>query len=62
MALTRWTFVSKIMSLLFNMLSRLIIVSLPRSKDLDFMTAVIIFSDFGASQNRVSHCFPIYLS
>ena len=33
-ALTRWTFVSKIMSLLFNMLSRFIIASLPRSKHL----------------------------
>ena len=31
-ALTRWTFVSKVMSLLFNMLSRLVIVFLPRSK------------------------------
>ena len=31
-ALTRWTFVSKAMSLLFNMLSRLIIAFLPRSK------------------------------
>ena len=33
-ALTRWTFVSKVMSLLFNMLSRLIIAFLPRSKHL----------------------------
>ena len=33
-ALTRWTFVSKVMSLLFNMLSRLIITFLPRSKRL----------------------------
>ena len=32
--LTRWTFVDKVMSLLFNMLSRLIIVFLPRSKHL----------------------------
>ena len=31
-ALTRQTFVSKVMSLLFNMLSRLVIVFLPRSK------------------------------
>jgi len=31
-ALTRWTFVGKIMSLLFNMLSRLIVAFLPRSK------------------------------
>ena len=33
-ALTRWTFVSKIMSLLFNMLSRLVIAFLPRSNHL----------------------------
>ena len=33
-ALTRWTFVGKVMSLLFNMLSRLVIASLPRSKHL----------------------------
>ena len=33
-ALTRWTFVSKVMSLLFNMLSRLVIPFLPRSKHL----------------------------
>ena len=33
-ALTRWTFVSKVMSLLFNMLSRLAIAFLPRSKNL----------------------------
>ena len=31
-ALTRWTFVDKVMSLLFNMLSRLLITFLPRSK------------------------------
>ena len=33
-ALTRWTFVGKVMSLLFNMLSRLVIAFLPRSKRL----------------------------
>ena len=33
-ALTRWTFVSKVISLLFNMLSRLVIAFLPRSKRL----------------------------
>ena len=31
-ALTRWTFVGKVMSLLFNMLSRLVIAFLPRGK------------------------------
>ena len=64
-ALTRWTFVGKVMSLLFNMLSRLGITFLPRSKRLNFMAAVTICSDFGAHQNKVSHCFPcfpIYLS
>ena len=46
--LTIWTFVSKVMSLLFNMLSRFAIAFLPRSKGLDFMAAVTICSDFGA--------------
>ena len=40
LALTRWTFVGKAMSLLFNMLSRMVILFLPRSKCLfNFMTA-----------------------
>ena len=64
-ALTRWTFVGKVMSLLFNMLSRLVIIFLPRSKHLliswlQSSPAVI----FGDPQNKVSHyshCFPIYL-
>ena len=34
MTLTRWTFVGKVMSLLFNMLSRLVIAFLPRRKHL----------------------------
>ena len=33
-ALTRWTFVGKVMSLLFNILSRLVIAFLPRNKHL----------------------------
>ena len=48
-ALPRWTFVGKVMSLLFNMLSRLVIAFLPRSKRFfNFMAAVTICSDFGA--------------
>ena len=47
-ALTRRTIVGKVMSLLFNMLSRLVIISLPRSKCLNFMAAITICSDFGA--------------
>ena len=51
-ALTRWTFFGKVMSLLFNMLSRLVITYLPRSKCLliswlQSPSAVI----FGAPQN-----------
>ena len=63
-SLTRQTFVGKVMSLLFNMLYRLVIAFLPRSKSFNFMAAVIICSNFGAPQNEVSHCFhlfPIYL-
>ena len=57
-ALTLWTFVGKVMSLLFNMLSRLVITFLPRSKRFfNFMTAITICSDFGAPKNKVSHCF-----
>ena len=63
-ALTRWTFVGKVVCLFFNMLSRLVITFLPRSKCLHFMAVITIFSDFGAPKNKVSHCFhcfPIYL-
>ena len=63
-ALTRWTFVGKVMSLLFNMLYRLVIAFLPRSKCLLISWLVTIYSDFGAPQNKVCHCFhcfPIYL-
>ena len=39
-ALTRWTFVTKVMFLLFNMLSSLVIAFLSRSKRLNFMATV----------------------
>ena len=63
-ALTRWTFISKVMSLLFNMLSRLVIAFLPRSKCLliswlQSPSAVIL----EPPKNKVwhcFHCFPIY--
>ena len=63
-ALTIWTFLGKGMFLLFNMLSRLVIAFLPRSKCLNFMAAFTICGDFGAQENKVCHCFhgfPIYL-
>ena len=48
-ASTRSTFAGKVMSLLLNMLSRLVITFLPRSKRLNFMAAVTICSDFAAA-------------
>ena len=64
-ALTRCTFVSKVMCLLFNMLSRFAIAFLPSSKHLliswlQSPSAVIL----EPQKNEVSHsflCFPIYL-
>ena len=47
-ALTRQTFVGKVISLLLNMLSRLVIAFFPSRKCLNFMAAVTICSDFGA--------------
>ena len=52
-ALTRWTFVVIVMSLLFNMPSRLVKTFLPRSKRLNFMAAVTICSDFGAQKSLI---------
>ena len=58
--LTRQTFVGKVMSLLFNMLSRLVIAFLPRSKRL-LISAVTIRRDFWAQENKVSHSFHGFL-
>ena len=58
-ALTIWNFVGKIMSLFFNMLSRLVIAFLPRSKCL-----LISWLQLWSPKNKVSHCFhccPVYL-
>ena len=64
-ALTRQTFVCKVMSLLFNMLSQFFKTFLPRSKCLliSWLQSPSC-SDFGAQENKVCHCFhcfPIYL-
>ena len=47
-------FVSKVMSLLFNMLSRFVIAFLP-IVSFNFMAAVTICGDFGAQENKVCH-------
>ena len=63
-ALIRWTFVGKVMSLLFNMLSRLVITFLPSSKHLLILwlqspSAVIL--EPRKIVSHCFHCFPIYL-
>ena len=59
-ALTRWTFVGKVMSLLLNMLSRLVIAFLPRSKRLliSWQSASALILEF--QKNNVSHCFHCF--
>ena len=54
-ALTIWIFVSKVMSLLFNMLSRFVITFPPRNKPLNFMAAVTVCSDFGTQESKICH-------
>ena len=65
-ALTIWTFVGKVMFLLFNMLSRFVIAFLSRSKCLLISWLKSLSSHFGAQENSFHffHCFhffPIYL-
>ena len=63
-ALTRWTFVDKVMSLLLNMLSRLVITFLPRSKHLLISwlqsPSAVILEPPQNIVNHCFHCFPIY--
>ena len=63
MALTRQTFVGKVMSLLFNMLSRLVITFLPRSKCLLIswlQSPSIVNLEPPKIKSDSLHCFPIY--
>ena len=59
-ALTKWTFVGKVISLIFNMLSRLVIVFLQGAS---ILISWLQSPFFGTPQNKVCHCFhcfPIY--
>ena len=58
-ALTRQTFVSKVMSVIFNMLPKLVIAFLLEQMSFNFMAAVTICSDFGAQENSLS-LFPLF--
>ena len=62
-ALIRWTFVGKVMSLLFYSFSAFSF-SPKEQASFNFMAAVTICSDFGVQKNKTCHCFhclPIYL-
>ena len=64
-ALSRGTFVSKVTSLLFNMLSRLVINFLPRSKRLLIswlQSPSVVILEPKKIVSHYFHCFPIYLS
>ena len=63
-ALTRRTFVGKVMSLLFNMLSKFVTAFLPRSKHLLISWLFTVHGDFGAQGNKICHSsyfFPLFL-
>ena len=64
-ALARWTFVGKVMSLLFNVLSRLVIAFLPRSEQLLISwlqsPSAVILEPKKIKSVTVSTVFPIYL-
>ena len=64
LALTRQTFVGKVMSLLFNMMSRLVIVFLPRSKCLLIswlQSPLAVILELKKIKSHCFHCFPTYL-
>ena len=56
-ALTIWTFVGRVVSLLFNTLSRFVVAFLPRSKSSDFMAAVTMHGDFRDHEEEICHYF-----
>ena len=63
--MTIWTFIGKVMFLIFNTLSRFVIAFLSRSKCLfNFMVVVTAHNNFGDQENELYHClhiFPFYL-
>ena len=60
-ALTRWTFVGKVMSLLFNMLSRLVRAFLPRSKCLLISRLQAPYAVILEYKKIICHCFHCFL-
>ena len=59
-ALTRWTFVGKVMSLPFNLLSRLVIALLPRNKRLLISWLQSPSAVIWSQENKISHCFHCF--
>ena len=59
-AFTRWTFVGKVMSLLFNMLSRLVIAFLPRSKHLSISWLQLPLAVILEPKKKSLSLFPLF--
>ena len=61
-ALTIWTFVGRVMSLLLNMLSRFVIAFLPRRKCflISWLQSLYAMIWFWSSQNKICYCFHFF--
>ena len=57
--MTKWTFVGKVMSLLFNMLSRIVIAASKEQVYFNLIAEVTICSDCGTQENKLLHCFIV---
>ena len=65
-ALTKWTFVGKVMSLLFNKVNLsqffFFFFSPKEQASFNFIPEVTVYCDFGAQENKICHCFQFFLS
>ena len=60
-ALTRWTFASKVMLLLFKYTVLVYHSFLSKEQgSFNFMAAVTVYSDFGAQEKKICHCFHCF--
>ena len=52
-----WTLVRKVISVLFNMLSRFVIASSKEQESFNFRASVLVYSVFETQENKICHCF-----
>ena len=60
-AFTTWTFVSKVIALLLNVLSSFVSFSSKEQASFNFMPTVTTHSDLEAQENKTCHCFHFFL-